>query len=196
VIIIDPVSAKGRKDLVSACPFGAIHWNDQDDLPQHWTLDAHLLDSGWKEPRAAQACPTGALSVRKMNAHEVSALPVQGFQQSPAHRSVGARLHIRGLHRIESLLIGGSLAQLIDGREEPLVGVRVALASTEGHRAEVVTDPFGEFRFDGLPLLHGPIKLSVRQRDVEHHWDVQSDPREPGRYRVGVLMLPSVDFQQ
>ena len=26
IVIIDPVKAKGRRDLVDACPYGAIHW--------------------------------------------------------------------------------------------------------------------------------------------------------------------------
>lgn len=189
LIVIDPGKAKGREDLVNACPFGAIHWNDQKDLPQHWTLDAHLLDAGWKEPRAAQACPTGALTVRKMSVAEVNALPDQSFLQPAAYRKVGARLHIRGLQRIEAVLVGGSVAQSVDEREEPVVGVEVTLVSAEGHRAQAVTDPLGGFRFDGLPHLQGPIRLSIRQQGNDQHWDIPADPQRPGHYSVGVLTL-------
>ena len=45
--IIDPVKAKGRKDLVDACPYGDIWWNEELQLPQHWPFDAHLIDQGW-----------------------------------------------------------------------------------------------------------------------------------------------------
>jgi Fe-S-cluster-containing dehydrogenase component len=61
IVIIDPVRSRGRRDLVDACPYGAIVWNEELELPQAWIFDAHLLDAGWKEPRCAQACPTGAL---------------------------------------------------------------------------------------------------------------------------------------
>ena len=61
IVIIDPVKAKGRKDLVESCPYGHIWWNEEAQLPQIWPFDAHLLDQGWKQTRAQQACPTGAI---------------------------------------------------------------------------------------------------------------------------------------
>ena len=63
IVMIDPEKAKGAKELIDACPYGAIYWNEEKDLPQKCTFCAHLLDDGWKEPRCVQACPTGALSV-------------------------------------------------------------------------------------------------------------------------------------
>ena len=65
IVIIDPEKAKGRRDLVDACPYGAIAWNEEAQLPQIWIFDAHLLDQGWKEPRCAQVCPTGAMEAFK-----------------------------------------------------------------------------------------------------------------------------------
>jgi Fe-S-cluster-containing dehydrogenase component len=47
IVIIDPVKAKGRRNLVEACPYGAIVWNEEQQLPQTWIFDAHLLDQGW-----------------------------------------------------------------------------------------------------------------------------------------------------
>ena len=35
IVLIDPVKAKGRKDLVEACPYGHIWWNEELQLPQH-----------------------------------------------------------------------------------------------------------------------------------------------------------------
>ena len=43
IVIIDPVKAKGRRDLVESCPYGAIIWNEREQLPQSWFFDAHLL---------------------------------------------------------------------------------------------------------------------------------------------------------
>jgi Fe-S-cluster-containing dehydrogenase component len=61
IVLIDPVKAKGKSQLAGACPHGAIFWNEEMKVAQKCTMCAHLLDIGWKEPRCAQACPTGAL---------------------------------------------------------------------------------------------------------------------------------------
>ena len=61
IVLIDPVKAKGRKDLVEACPYGHIWWNEELQVPQAWTFDAHLIDGGWRQTRGQQSCPTGAM---------------------------------------------------------------------------------------------------------------------------------------
>ena len=60
LVIVDPVKAKGQKDIVDACPFNAIYWNEELELPQKCTGCAHLLDEG-EEPRCVEMCATGAL---------------------------------------------------------------------------------------------------------------------------------------
>ena len=54
IILIDPNEAKGRKDLVDACPYGHIWWNEEHQVPQIWTFDAHLIDQGWQQTRGHQ----------------------------------------------------------------------------------------------------------------------------------------------
>ena len=66
IVLIDPQKARGQKALVQACPYGAIWWNEEKQIPQKCTFCAHLLDAGWKAPRCVQACPTGALSVASL----------------------------------------------------------------------------------------------------------------------------------
>ena len=34
VIIIDPEKAKGQKEIVDTCPYRAIYWNEEKDVPQ------------------------------------------------------------------------------------------------------------------------------------------------------------------
>ena len=34
LVIIDPVKARGRRDIVDACPYGAVVWNEEQQLPQ------------------------------------------------------------------------------------------------------------------------------------------------------------------
>lgn len=62
IVIIDPEKAAGRKELVGACPYGAVFWNEDLGVAQKCTMCAHLLDSGWSQPRCVTACPNDALS--------------------------------------------------------------------------------------------------------------------------------------
>ena len=64
IVIIDPVKAKGQKQIVDACPVGAVYWNEEEQIPQKCTMCAHLLDDPdypGKEPRCVEACPNQAL---------------------------------------------------------------------------------------------------------------------------------------
>ena len=72
IVLIDPVKAKGRKELVDACPYGHIWWNEELQLPQAWPFDAHLIDQGWQQTRGQQSCPTGAMRAIKVEDEEMA----------------------------------------------------------------------------------------------------------------------------
>ena len=61
IVIIDPVKAKGQKQIVNGCPYRVIEWNEEKQLPQKCIFCAHMLDKGEKVPRCVESCPTGAL---------------------------------------------------------------------------------------------------------------------------------------
>jgi Fe-S-cluster-containing dehydrogenase component len=63
IVIIDPIKSKGQSHLIDVCPYNAIWWNSEKEIPQKCTLCAHLLDDGWGKTRCVQSCPTGALGV-------------------------------------------------------------------------------------------------------------------------------------
>ena len=46
IVIIDPVKAKGQKQIVSGCPYRVIEWNEEKQVPQKCILCAHMLDKG------------------------------------------------------------------------------------------------------------------------------------------------------
>ena len=71
-MLIDQERAKGRKDLVDACPYGHIWWNEELAMPQHWPFDAHLIDQGWQQTRGQQSCPTGAMRAIKLDDAEMA----------------------------------------------------------------------------------------------------------------------------
>lgn len=61
VVIIDPLKAKGAKEIVGACPYNAVFWNEQLQVPQKCTMCMHMIEAGEKAPRCVECCPTGAL---------------------------------------------------------------------------------------------------------------------------------------
>jgi Fe-S-cluster-containing dehydrogenase component len=73
LVIIDPVKAKGRKEIVSSCPYSAIYWNEDKELAQKCTGCAHLLDDGWTETRCSQVCPTDAIKLVMAEEAEIEA---------------------------------------------------------------------------------------------------------------------------
>ena len=149
IVIIDPEKAKGRKDIVGMCPHGHIHWNEELELPQKWTWDAHLLDKGWKEPRATSVCPTGALVAVKATDAEMDARVASGelTMRDPVR---GSRLYDRDFSRITKHFLGASLVSVVDGVEDCAEGTAVALKKDGVLVAEAEADEYGEFRFDGL----------------------------------------------
>jgi Fe-S-cluster-containing dehydrogenase component len=154
IVIIDPVKAKGRKNIVSSCPYRNIWWNEELQLPQQWLFDAHLLDRGWKEPRCSQACPTGALRALKVSDEELAAI-VRDEGLTVISETLSAtrpRVLYKNLALANREFIGGNVVHAAaDGCVDNVHGADVELASADGKVAQRVhTDHYGDFKFDGL----------------------------------------------
>jgi len=167
IVIIDPVKAKGQKHLVDACPYGAIWWNEEDELPQKCTLCAHLLDQGWKEPRCVQACPTGALRIVKLEDGEMEEI-VKSDSLEPLHPEYNTRprVYYKNLFRYTRCFIAGSVALEKDGISDCVQGATVTLIK-DSDKTQTTTDTFGDFKFDGLPENSGTYRLEITYEDRE-----------------------------
>lgn len=151
IVIIDPVKAKGRRDLVAACPYGAIVWNEEQQLPQTWFFDAHLLDGGWKAPRCVSVCPTGAIEAVKISDADMAArIGQQGLRSPHPEWGTRPRVHYRHMGRFDQLFLGGSAVRTSGGVPDCCEGARVTLLRDGNALAETSTDVFGDFKFDGL----------------------------------------------
>ncbi|MEJ2725381.1 MAG: oxidoreductase, partial [Deltaproteobacteria bacterium] len=168
IVIIDPVKAKGQKDLVKACPYGAIWWNEEKNVPQKCTFCAHLLDEGWREPRCVQSCPTGALLALKVEDDEMMHI-VNSEELTRLHPEYGTepRVYYRNLYRFAQCFIGGSVAMEKDEVTDCGVGARVTLMQGSKKIQETVADTFGDFKFDGLEENSGIYILEIRCRGCE-----------------------------
>jgi Fe-S-cluster-containing dehydrogenase component len=163
IVIIDPVKARGRKDLVSSCPYGQISWNEQAQVPQIWIFDAHLLDAGWSKPRCVQACPTGALE--SIHASDEAIRERVTSEQLEALRpDFGSqpRVYYRNLQRVLQCFLGGNVFWTnADGREENVEDARVELSIDGKEAGMAVTDCFGDFKIEGLQESGATYRLRI-----------------------------------
>jgi tetrathionate reductase subunit B len=62
IVLFDLDKSKGQKQIVDACPYGKVFWNDQLQIPQKCNLCLHRLDQGL-QPACVNACPTEAITI-------------------------------------------------------------------------------------------------------------------------------------
>jgi Fe-S-cluster-containing dehydrogenase component len=172
IVIIDPVKAKGQKQLVDACPYGHIWWNEELELPQHWTFDAHLIDQGWQQTRGQQSCPTGAMRAINVEDDEMERIArEQHLEVMKPELGAKPRVYYRNLWRYTTCFIGGSLAEEKDGLVDCVEGASVQLIKDGVSIAVTTTDNYGDFKFDTLKENSGRYLLQIyangRSKSVE-----------------------------
>jgi Fe-S-cluster-containing dehydrogenase component len=151
IVLIDPQKAEGARDLVNACPYHMIFWNEGENAPQKCTFCAHLIDDGWKETRCSQACPTGALRMEFMDHAEFARMAEeQGLETLHPEYGTRPRVYYRNLYRYTKCFIAGSVAIAKNGVVDCAAGATVALWLGDQLLAETITDGFGDFKFDRL----------------------------------------------
>jgi Fe-S-cluster-containing dehydrogenase component len=162
IVIIDPVKSRGRKDIVDSCPYGAIVWNDEQQVPQTWNFDVHLLDQDWQIPRCQQSCPTDVFEAVKVDDAAMKERAARE-QLKVLKPDLGTkpRVWYRGLERWETCFVGGSVSAEIAGAVECIEGAEVTLSQGSARLARMVTDSFGDFRFDGLPGDGGTYRVEA-----------------------------------
>jgi Fe-S-cluster-containing dehydrogenase component len=172
IVIIDPVKAKGRKELVDACPYGHIWWNDELQLPQAWPFDAHLLDQGWQQTRGQQSCPTGAMRAIKVEDEAMAKMARdEGLEVMKPEIGSKPRVYYRNLWRYSKCFIGGSVSAEANGVVDCVEGATVRLLRGGAPVAEATTDNYGDFKFDRLDEGSGRYTVEIaghgRKRTVE-----------------------------
>lgn len=111
LVIIDPVKAKGHPELVDACPYDAIWWNEEAQLSQKCTGCAHLIDAGWTETRCSQVCPTGAIKVYLASDAEMD--KIADRERLEAYKpELGSKPRVlyKNLHRWRKVFVAASVA--------------------------------------------------------------------------------------
>ena len=152
IVIIDPEKSKGQKQIVEACPIGAIYWNEELEIPQKCTMCAHLLDDPdypGKEPRCVEACPNQALIFgdlddpeseisKKIAAGKVTQLAgLEGIETNVVHLNV------------PTAFLAGTVYLPED--DEVAIGAHVKATCECGTVFEMDTNWAGDYEFEDLP---------------------------------------------
>lgn len=162
IVIIDPEKSKGQKQIVDACPYGAISWNEEKQIPQAWIFDAHLLDQGWTKTRAEQCCPTGVFRSVKVEDAEMQRLKAEeGLEVLQPELGTKPRVYYKNLHLMTRCFVGGSVVADVGGVEECAPGVEVVLRKDGREVGRATTDTFGEWKIDRLEPGSGRYELEA-----------------------------------
>jgi len=161
-VIIDPVKAKGQKEIVDACPYGAVTWNEELQLPQTWIFDAHLLDAGFAKPRIESQCPTDVFTSVKVSDAEMQKIAADNeLEVLQPELDAKPRVYYKNMHFFTKCFVGGSVVATVDGVEECVEGAEVVVKKDGSEVGRATTDTFGEFKVDGLEPGSGQYELEV-----------------------------------
>jgi Fe-S-cluster-containing dehydrogenase component len=162
IVVIDPVKAKGQKQLVEACPYGHIWWNEELGLPQAWPFDAHLIDQGWQQTRGQQSCPTGAMRALCVDDKEMAEIArEQGLEVMKPEFGTSPRVYYRNLWRYSTCFIAGTVSQEANGAADCVEGATVRLLKSGAMVAQTATDNYGDFKFDRLDEDSGDYAVEI-----------------------------------
>jgi Fe-S-cluster-containing dehydrogenase component len=187
IVIIDPVKSKGQRQIVDACPYGAISWNEELQIPQAWIFDAHLLDQGYKQTRIEQACPTGVFRAVKVDDAEMARIRSdEGLEVLKPELGTKPRVHYKNLHLMTKCFVSGSVAKDVAGVEECAAGVEVVLTQDGREVGRATTDTFGEWKIDRLDPGSRGYQLDASSPDGR--WSQRFDLGGESRY-LGVMKL-------
>jgi Fe-S-cluster-containing dehydrogenase component len=160
IVIIDPKKAKGQKDLVDSCPYGAIWWNAEKEVPQKCTFCVQLLEDGWDKPRCVQACPTGALTILYVEDDEMKKTQkAEGLEVLKPELKTAPRVYYKNLYRYEKCFIAGNVA--LKNTDECANGAKVTLYQGAKALETVKTNNYGDFKIDSLEENSGEYSLEI-----------------------------------
>ncbi|MEL7045559.1 MAG: 4Fe-4S dicluster domain-containing protein [Pseudomonadota bacterium] len=166
IMIIDPEKARGRRDIADSCPYNAIVWNEEQQLPQIWIFDAHLLDQGWSKPRCVQSCPTDVFEAVKISDAEMQRrVEAEQLDVLKPELDTRPRVYYRNLYRFNRCFIGGTVVAEIDGIEECVADATVTLSRNGETLLSTHTDAFGEFKLDRIDADSGTYTVHIEHSD-------------------------------
>lgn len=142
LVLIDPAKAKGQKQIVDACPYHAIYWNDELQIPQKCTGCAHLLDGD--EPISIPRCVDNC-HVDVITFGDEADLDLEGTEVLHPEWETKPRVFYRGLPK---KFVAGTVYDPV--AKDVVIGAKVK-AEGECGSFEAETDDWGDFWLRDLP---------------------------------------------
>jgi Fe-S-cluster-containing dehydrogenase component len=159
IVIIDPEKSKGQREIVDACPLGAVYWNEELEIPQKCTMCAELLDDpeylsylgdpALKKPRCVEACPNNALIFGDLDDpnSDISKL-VARERLTPPDAIAGRETNVKYLN-IPTVFLAGTVYRPAE-EEEVIIGAKVTVEAG-GETFTTETNYFGDWEIEWLP---------------------------------------------
>jgi len=160
IVVINPEKAVGQRQIVDACPYGAIFWNEEKQLPQKCNFCVQRLEDG-AIPRCVQACPSKAMIFGDLDdpASEVSKLVGSGKAEVfRPEDNTKPRVYYMGLERVTKSFLAASV--VFGDVDECAEKVKATLVNKQsGEEKTAFTDAYGVFEFTGLSAGRYSLKL-------------------------------------
>lgn len=176
IVIIDPIKSKGQRQIVDACPYDAVFWNEELEIPQAWPFDAHLLDSGWSKTKVETVCPTDVFrSVKVTDAEMLRIVDEEELKTLESRDGAKPRVYYKNSDVFDSVFIGGSVFTEKEGMEDCVEGV-TAIAIKDGEEiGRAMTDAFGDFKIGRFSRGLGLITLQIKGQHSASSLEVTVD---------------------
>ena len=189
IVMIDPDKARGKPDIVNTCPYGAIWWNEEEQVAQKWNFDAHLLDRGEPRLRCEQVCPTGVFRSLKVEDDQMNRIiEDEELQVLNPEFKANPRVYYKNLDNFTKYFIGGTLLAVKDGVMDAASGVEIELTQGGVTLQTGESNEYGDFKFSGLNVDSGNFTLQFHSTE---HGDFEITTELTQSTYLGTLTLPS-----
>ena len=160
IVVINPEKAVGQRQIVDACPYGAIFWNEEKQLPQKCNFCVQRLEGG-AIPRCVQACPSKAMIFGDLDDPESEVSKLVGSGKADVFRpedNTKPRVYYIGLERVTKSFLAASV--VFGDVDECAEKVKATLVNKQsGEEKTALTDTYGVFEFTGLSAARYSVKL-------------------------------------
>jgi len=180
IVMIDMEKAKGNEELVKSCPYGAIYWNEEENVAQKCTMCAHLLDDeSWipAVPRCVHNCPTGSLMAFNLDPAEMEKIvEAEGLANYKAELGTKPNVYYKNLHMFTKNFISAGV--LVDG--DCFESATVTLKYEGAVVATETTNCFGDFKFDGLDNGDYVVDIDAGGKKISETVKIDSESKNMG----------------
>ena len=189
IVMIDPDKARGNPDIVNSCPYGAIWWNEEEQVAQKWNFDAHLLDRGEPRLRCEQVCPTGVFRSLKVEDDQMKQIVEdEELQVLNPELKANPRVYYKNLDNFTKCFIGGTLVVINNGITDAAAGVEIELTQGGATLQTDESNEYGDFKFSGLNSNSGNFTLQFHSSE---HGNFEITTELIQSTYLGTLTLPN-----